>query len=79
MMIASSRTNEGPAEALSGLGRLGKGVALALLATLAHLDANVGDQEHTEEAPSDDLKVEHVRISSGELERCFYRLVLIQA
>lgn len=53
-----------------------RGYFLALLATLAHLHANVGNEEHTKEAPGDDLKVSaHANISKGETERCFYRLI----
>ncbi len=61
------------------MGGLGKGVALALLAALAHLHANVGDQEHAEEAPGDDLKVEHDKVSNGEPEHVLYRLFFIHA
>ena len=50
---------------------------LALLAALAHLHANVGDQEHAEQAPGDDLKVEHDKVSSGDHEHALYRLIFI--
>ncbi len=47
-------------------------VSLALLAALAHFHANVGDEEHAEEAPGDDLECRtHEYSPSGDNRTLF--------